>query len=81
MLRLAELALFIAPFAFFIVWRLIAADGGPSVRVLVAAACLLAVLTGVVVWLSKENVLPPDADYAPAQMQDGQIVSGHSVRR
>jgi hypothetical protein len=51
------------------------------VRVLVAAACLLAVLTGVVVWLSRENVLPPDADYAPAQMQDGQIVSGHSVRR
>ena len=50
-------------------------------RVLVAAACLLAVLTGVVVWLSKENVLPPDADYAPAQMQDGQIVSGHAVRR
>jgi Family of unknown function (DUF6111) len=81
MLRLAELALFLAPFVFFIVWRVMATDGGPSMRVLVGAACLLAVLTGVVVWLSRENALPPGADYAPAQMRDGQIVSGHAVER
>jgi hypothetical protein len=81
MLRLAELALFLAPFAFFVVWRVMAADGGPSVKVLMAAACLLAVLAGVLVWLSRDNALPPDAAYAPAQMRDGQIVSGHAAPR
>jgi hypothetical protein len=81
MLRLVELSLFLAPFAIFAIWRVMATEGGPSVRVVVAAACLLAVLTGVLVWLRREEALPPGTAYAPAQLQDGQIVSGHPVPR
>jgi hypothetical protein len=81
MLRLAELALFVVPFAFFVIWRVLAKDGGPSVRLLVAAACVLAALAGVLAWLSQENALPPGAAYVPAQIQDGEIVSGRAVPR
>jgi hypothetical protein len=81
MLRLVELSLFLAPFAIFAIWRVMAADGGPSVRMVVAAACLLAVLAGVLVWLRQDEALPPGAAYAPAQVQDGQVVSGHPVPR
>jgi hypothetical protein len=80
MLRLAELALFIVPFATFAAWRVMGKDG-PSVRLLVAAACVLMVLAGVLVWLSQDEALPPGAAYEPARLQDGQVVSGHAVPR
>ena len=61
MLRLVELALFLAPFVVFAVWRFMAIEGGPPVRVVVGAACVLAVLAGALIWLSQEDALPPGA--------------------
>ena len=35
MLRLVELALFLAPFAFFAAWRFMALEGGPPVKLVI----------------------------------------------
>ena len=64
MLRLVELALFLAPFLFFAVWRFMALEGGPPVRLVVGAACVLALLAGALIWLSHGDALPPGAAYA-----------------
>jgi peptidoglycan/LPS O-acetylase OafA/YrhL len=79
MLRLAELALFLAPFVLFFIWRLTAIEGGPSVRAIAIAACALALLAGVLIWLSQEDALQPGATYEPARLQGGKIVSGHAA--
>jgi hypothetical protein len=42
---------------------------------------VLAALAGVLAWLSQENALPPGTAYVPAQIQDGEIVSGRAVPR
>jgi uncharacterized protein DUF6111 len=81
MLRLVELTLFLAPFAVFALWRFAAFEGGPSVRVVVGAACVLAMLAGILIWLSQEDALPPGANYEPARLQDGKVVSGHAAPR
>jgi hypothetical protein len=81
MLRLAELALFLAPFAMFFIWRFTAFDRGPTPRVVVGAACVLVALATVLVWLSEHQALPPDTTYAPARLQGGQIISGHAEPR
>ena len=81
MLRLVELALFLAPFAVFVAWRFLAFEGGPPARVVVGVACVLALLAGALIWLSQEDALPPGTRYAPAQFQDGKVVAGHGVPR
>jgi hypothetical protein len=81
MLRFVELALFLSPFVFFAVWRAVGTDGGPSIRVVAVAACVLALLAGVLIWLSQEDVLPSGTAYAPARMEDGRIVAGHGAPR
>ena len=81
MLRLVELALFITPFVVFAVWRFVALEGGPPVRVVVAAACVVAVLAAMLVWLSQEDALPPGASYAPPRLEDGKIIAGHAAPR
>jgi Family of unknown function (DUF6111) len=81
MLRFVELALFLSPFVFFAIWRAVGTDGGPSMRLVVAAACVLALLAGTLVWLSLHQALPPGTDYAPAHLEDGRIVAGHGAPR
>jgi len=81
MLRLVELALFLTPFVAFAAWRFMAMESGPSVRVVIGAACLLAVLAGLLVWLSEKQALPPGASYEPARLQDGKVISGHAAPR
>ncbi|MGC1411163.1 MAG: DUF6111 family protein [Acetobacteraceae bacterium] len=81
MLRLVELALFLTPFVAFVLWRFVAFDGGASVSVVLGAACVLAVLAGLLIWLSQEDALPPGARYEPARLQDGRIISGHAAQQ
>lgn len=80
-MRLAELLLFLAPFAAFIAWRLSAGSGGPSRPLLIGAACALALLAGTLAWLSQRHALPPGTAYVPAELQDGRIVPGHAAPR
>ncbi len=79
MLRLVELALFLAPFAIFIVWRLVGTKGPPSVSMIVAVACVLAVLAGALIWLSRDEALAPGSVYEPARLEEGKVISGHAV--
>jgi hypothetical protein len=81
MLRLVELALFLTPFAVFAAWRFLALEGGPPVRVVLGAACVLAVLAGALIWLSREDALPPGVGYEPPRLQDGKVVSAHGAPR
>jgi hydroxyethylthiazole kinase-like sugar kinase family protein len=82
MLRLVELALFLAPFAVFIVWRTVGKRSGPpSLGLVVGAGCVLLALAGALVWLSEDRALPPDAAYAPARFENGHIVAGHAAPR
>jgi hypothetical protein len=81
MLRLVELTLFLAPFVVFAVWRFAALEGGPSVRVVVGAACVLALLAGTLIWLSQEDALPPGVSYEPPRLQDGKVISAHGAPR
>jgi len=81
MLRLVELALFITPFAAFAIWRFVALDGGPPMRVVVGAACVLAMLAAILAWLSQDDALPPGAGYEPPRLEDGKIIAGHAAPR
>ncbi len=69
------------PFAAFIAWRLSVGIGGPPISLLIGFACALALLAGLLVWMSQERVLPPGTTYVPAQLQDGRIVPGHAAPR
>jgi len=78
MLRLVELALFLAPFAAFAAWRFLATEGGPSTKLVVGTACVLALLAAALLWLSQDKALAPGADYQPARLEGGRVVSGHT---
>jgi hypothetical protein len=65
----------------FILWRLTAASGGPSWPVLIGAACVLALLAAMLVWLHQERALPAGTAYVPAELQDGRIVPGRAGPR
>ena len=73
--------LFLAPFAAIIAWRLTLGSGGPPRALLIGAACALAVLAAMLVWLSRERALPPGTTYVPAEVHDGRIVPGHADPR
>ena len=81
MLRLAELVLFVAPFVVFAIWRFMAVEGGPPTRVVAVMMCVLLLIAGVLVWLSRDEALPPGVGYEPARLQDGKVISGHAVPR
>ena len=79
MLRLTEFAMFLAPFAAFLVWRFTAAHGGPSTLVLV--------LTVLVASRCSSPSAPPSRRstateaYVPARIENGSIVPGHGAHR
>jgi len=81
MLRLVELLLFLSPLAAFAAWRMLLPAGGPSPRLAMLAAGVLLLLAGGLYWFSRQDVLPPDSAYAPAQMQHGRLVPGRGVPR
>ncbi len=80
MIRLIELALFLAPIAAYVLWRVTAARGqvGPSPRVLSAILVGLLVLGGGLAWFGVHERLPAGARYVPAQLRDGRVVPGHA---
>jgi hypothetical protein len=77
MLRWAELALFLAPFAAWLAWRRVAIGRGPSRAVLVATLGGLAAFGAGLVWFGLHRSLPPGR-YVPARVEGGRIVPGHA---
>lgn len=77
MLRLAELGLFLAPFALYVAWRFLAAKASPwLVAVAVGFAAVSAAAT---IWYGFEHSAPPNGRYVPAHMEDGRIVPGEVI--
>ena len=81
MLRFAELALFLAPFAIFAAWRWLAGGGRPSRRLVMTATCIVLALAGALYWFNREEAIAPGLRYVPAQLEDGHIVPGHAEPR
>ncbi len=77
MLRAVEIALFLAPFVAFAIWRLLSVESGPPLWVVISAACFVVLLAGALFWLRQEEVIPGTV-YVPAQLQDGRIVPGRT---
>ncbi len=81
MLRLVEIALLLAPLAAVVAWRLLDATGGPSNRMLVAAALAVCVLAGALLWTVDTEGLRRGVAYVPATLQDGRVVPGHAAQK
>lgn len=79
MLRLTEALLFLAPFAAFLAWWLLAASGGPSPLALSVILLVLALVGGGLVWIAEHGALGPNTAYVPAHMENSRIVEGHGV--
>ena len=78
MLRLAELALFLAPLAGYLAWRRTLARGAPPSWPALAATLAGLLLFGAgLAWFGVSERLPPGARYVPPQLIDGRIVPGH----
>jgi hypothetical protein len=77
MLRLAEVALFLAPLGLLIAWWL--ASSRASQAVMWASMLLLIVVGGSVVYYGLERALPRDVAYVPARLEGGRIVPGHGA--
>ncbi len=75
-MRLAEMALFLAPFLVFVLWWQLGARSR-----LMAWAILGGVLTllATLAWLALTTGLPRAGGYVPARLQDGRIIPGHGT--
>ena len=81
MLRLVEVALFLAPFAVVVAWRLFLPARGPSWRLVAGVGALAVLLAGALLWLRAEDAEAPIAAYMPAHIEDGRVVpSGEAPR-
>ena len=80
MIRAAELALFFAPLAAYVLWRVTVARGqvGPSPRVLSAILVGLLIFGGGLAWFGVHERLAAGARYVPAELRNGQIVPGQA---
>jgi hypothetical protein len=73
-LRFVEIALFLAPFVAFALWRLLAPGRPPSRRMIASAAGVLVLLALALLWLRRQDAEPGTAVYVPSQLQDGRIL-------
>ena len=80
MIRLAELAIFLAPILAFILWRAAIARGldGPPPRQLALIFASLMVVAVLLIVFAERDRLPP-GQYVPAQLVNGQIVPPHTL--
>ena len=80
MLRLAEILMFLLPFAAYGVW--LALGRRWSTQLLWGTVGAMVVMVVTAAWLELSGAVPPDYMYvAPHMDDDGRIVPGHAVRR
>ena len=76
MIGLLEVALFLAPFALFAVWRLAAPWLSPIM--LWTAIGAVAILAGTAAWYMRETRFAKGTVYVPPHIEDGRIVPAHA---
>jgi len=77
MLRFTEIALFLVPFALYVAWRILGPRTPPWFMWLSVAA--IGVLGAGAIWFGLTRRMEPGEAYAPAHLENGQIVSGRGV--
>lgn len=80
-MRLAELALFLAPLAAYILWRVTVRRGlpGPSRRTLVVILAGLLLFGAGLAWTAIRERHPANSHYVPAELRNGRIIPGHGA--
>jgi hypothetical protein len=73
MIRVLEIALFLAPFVAFAAWRLFAPNTEIGPRHIVAAAIALLICFGLLAWLRLEEAEPAGSTYVPARLEDRRV--------
>ncbi len=68
MIRILELALFLAPFGLFAAWRLLAPDTEIGPKHLTVVGLTLVLCLGLLVWIRMQDAEPPDTQYIPAHL-------------
>lgn len=81
MIRLGELALFFAPVAAYILWRVTIRRGrpGPSPQMLVAILASLMLFGAGMAYFGIHERDPAGTHYVPAELRNGRIVPGHGT--
>ena len=81
MIRLAELALFLAPLGAYALWRATMRRGmpGPSRHILILILVGLLLFGAALAWIGVHERAPPGTHYVPAELRDGRIVPGHGA--
>lgn len=79
MLGLVEFALFLVPLTIYAIWRVTAAQGGPSSRALIAGAVALAILAATLAWYVRAERIDPSATYVPPRIEGGRLIPGHAA--
>ncbi|MSP05923.1 MAG: hypothetical protein EXR05_11990 [Acetobacteraceae bacterium] len=79
MLGLIEFSLFLVPIAIYAIWRVTAAEGGPSPRALITGAIMVLVLAVFLLLYIREERMDPNAAYIPPKLQDGRLIPGHTA--
>ncbi len=77
MIGLLEVALFLAPFVGFALWRL----AGPLMPpfMLWVAIFMVAFLAGTAGWYIRDGRFPKGIGYVPPHIEDGRIVPAHAA--
>ncbi len=81
MLRLVELALFLAPFAAFAIWRFMAMERGPSIQLVAVTACVVVLLIGAMIWLSQEAGVATRHHLCAGATGEWRVIPGHAAPR
>ena len=81
MIRLAELALFLAPLAAYLLWRITVRRGmpGPSRQTLFIILAGLLIFGAGLAYFGVHERDPAGTRYVPAELRDGRIVPGHGA--
>jgi peptidoglycan/LPS O-acetylase OafA/YrhL len=81
MIRLGELALFFAPLAAYILWRITIRRGmpGPSRLMLTVILALLLLFGAGLAYFGVHERDPAGTHYVPAELRNGRIVPGHGA--
>ncbi|MFL5281497.1 MAG: hypothetical protein ACJ8AW_11015 [Rhodopila sp.] len=73
--RLIEIALFLAPFVGFVVWRLVFPSPLPPPWLVAIIGVFVALMLAGLLWVWHVNIGDADQPYVPARLEHGRVVN------